>query len=161
MAMKNDVIAAIASQVARRSRSAAGERGRGTDGEVEGKKLPYQIERRSQRRRAAAEGASSIIKSVLARRSAWGVEENRLARMARQRRAAGDLCDLTVSNPTRCGFIYPPIELEERSEYRPEPLGLPSAREAIAAYYAERGVAVSPEQIVVTASTSEAYSHLF
>ena len=35
------------------------------------------------------------------------------------------------------------------------------AREAVCGYYAEHGVAVEPEQIVLTTSTSEAYSFLF
>jgi aspartate/methionine/tyrosine aminotransferase len=45
--------------------------------------------------------------------------------------------------------------------YRPEPFGLREAREAVAADYQRRGVSVSANQIVLTASTSEAYSLLF
>jgi len=45
--------------------------------------------------------------------------------------------------------------------YEPEPLGIESAREAVASYYAARGVDVSPARIVLTASTSEAYAYLF
>src|SRR5204863_6348448 len=40
--------------------------------------------------------------------------------------------------------------------YEPQPRGLPAAREAVAAYHA-----ISPERVVLTASTSEAYSWLF
>jgi aspartate/methionine/tyrosine aminotransferase len=36
-----------------------------------------------------------------------------------------------------------------------------SAREAVAAYYAEKGAAVDPHDIVLTTSTSEAYSFVF
>jgi alanine-synthesizing transaminase len=45
--------------------------------------------------------------------------------------------------------------------YEPEALGLFVAREAIAGDFARRGRAVSPHRVVVTASTSEAYSMLF
>ncbi len=74
--------------------------------------------------------------------------------------------DLTVTNPTRCGFTYPPgllslLDNPDALAYRPDPLGLQSAREAIAAGYARRGVEVDPERIVLTASSSEAYGFLF
>jgi alanine-synthesizing transaminase len=46
-------------------------------------------------------------------------------------------------------------------EYDPQPLGLKRAREAVCAYYAEHGVRIGPQQIVLTTSTSEAYSFLF
>ena len=45
--------------------------------------------------------------------------------------------------------------------YRPSPLGLREAREAIAADYARRGCGIDADRIVLTASTSEAYSMLF
>jgi hypothetical protein len=45
--------------------------------------------------------------------------------------------------------------------YAPEPLGLRAAREAVAADYARRGIAVSPDRLALTASTSDAYSLLF
>jgi aspartate/methionine/tyrosine aminotransferase len=38
---------------------------------------------------------------------------------------------------------------------------LPSAREAVSAEYARRGVAIDPDRIVLTSSTSEAYAFLF
>ena len=57
---------------------------------------------------------------------------------AKARSAAGSVpFDLTVSNPTACGFPYPPDLLRGLAEpagltYRPEPRGLPAARAAIA-----------------------------
>lgn len=45
--------------------------------------------------------------------------------------------------------------------YEPAPRGMPAAREAVSAYYAARGHDVSPDRILLTASTSEAYSFLF
>ena len=51
--------------------------------------------------------------------------------------------------------------LEDHEPYVPDPAGLLSAREAVCAYYAERGVTVPPAQVVLTASTSEAYALAF
>lgn len=81
--------------------------------------------------------------------------------------AAGlPLADLAASNPTRCGFLYDRALLEALGnpralDYDPQPRGLLEAREAVCAYYASGGAAVSPEQVMLTTSTSEAYSFLF
>ena len=82
------------------------------------------------------------------------------------RAARRDLIDLTVSNPTRAGITYParlfaPLSNPEVANYRPEPFGMRSAREAVAGDYARRQVSTTWERIVLTASTSEAYSVLF
>ena len=75
--------------------------------------------------------------------------------------------DLTGTNPTRVGLPYPEEELAEllrrggRPDYPPHPRGLPEAREALAAVLSTPGDPVSPEDLVLTASTSESYSHLF
>lgn len=80
--------------------------------------------------------------------------------------ATGDVIDLTVSNPTRVGLTGPAIASETFSSapsepYAPDPLGLSSARQAIAASYRERGISIDPARIVLTASSSEAYAWLF
>jgi len=71
--------------------------------------------------------------------------------------------DLTSSNPTSAFIPYPTelAEVLERAQsrslrYTPHALGLPSARAALAA-----AVAADPDDILLTASTSEAYSFLF
>jgi len=75
--------------------------------------------------------------------------------------------DLTETNPTRVGLAYPEEELREllrrgaSPDYRPHPQGLPEAREALAAALSAPGDPVAPEDLVLTASTSESYSHLF
>ncbi len=46
-------------------------------------------------------------------------------------------------------------------QYEPVPFGMVSAREAVAAYYAERGARLLPGQVLLTTSTSEAYSFCF
>ena len=82
------------------------------------------------------------------------------------RAARRELIDLTLSNPTRAGITYPAglfaaLSNPEVANYRPEPFGMRSAREAVAGDYARRQVATTWERIVLTASTSEAYSVLF
>jgi len=101
------------------------------------------------------------------RRTDWNTEESTLARAHRQRAAAGlPIADLTASNPTRCGFTYPPRLLQaladpQAFDYDPQPRGLLSARKAVCRSYADCGVTVHPDQVVLTTSTSEAYSYLF
>jgi len=101
------------------------------------------------------------------KRTNWNTEESVLARAHRLRMEAGlPIADLTASNPTRCGFHYPQELLEvlkdERAlDYDPQPRGLRRAREAVCRYYAEKGIAVGPDDVVLTTSTSEAYSYLF
>jgi aspartate/methionine/tyrosine aminotransferase len=46
-------------------------------------------------------------------------------------------------------------------DYDPQPLGSLRARQSVSSYYSEHGVTVDPKQIVLTVSTSEAYSFLF
>jgi aspartate/methionine/tyrosine aminotransferase len=101
-------------------------------------------------------------------RSTWDLEPNPLAQLAAAKRAAGGiLYDLTVSNPTTCGFDYPaPAILAALSDpaqlrYAPTPMGAPGARAAIARYYRERGATVDPAHVLLTASTSEAYAWCF
>ena len=95
------------------------------------------------------------------------MEESELARAHRLRVAAGQpIADLTASNPTRCGFAYDPSLLSaltnpQALDYDPQPCGLLSARQAVCGYYAAHGVTLKPEQIILTTSTSEAYSFLF
>jgi aspartate/methionine/tyrosine aminotransferase len=92
---------------------------------------------------------------------------NRLAEALNEAKAAGRrLLDLTESNPTRAGFDYPadllrPLSDRRALTYTPTPFGLAEARLAIARDFARRGVQLSPERLVLTASTSEAYACLF
>ena len=100
-------------------------------------------------------------------RTSWNTEESELARAHRLRVQAGlPVADLTAGNPTRCGLTYDPGLLAALADpraldYDPQPRGSLAARNAVAAYYASLGAAVEPEQIVLTTSTSEAYSFLF
>ena len=97
----------------------------------------------------------------------WGFESNRLTRTLEEKRRQGaEILDLTVSNPTQVGLTYPPNVVQAFADerllrYNPSPLGAREARVAVARYYAARGISVEPERILLTASTSEAYSYLF
>jgi alanine-synthesizing transaminase len=105
---------------------------------------------------------------MFSERTNWNLEPNRLSRALAEHRAAGKrLFDLTVSNPTECGFAYEQTEIlrafanPAALKYDSNPKGLRTAREAVAGYYADCGETVSPEDLILTASTSEAYSYVF
>jgi alanine-synthesizing transaminase len=91
-------------------------------------------------------------------RLTWQLEECRSQRLP--------VFDLTESNPTRCGFT-PDFEILKSLQdprsliYEPDPRGLLVARQAVCEYYADRGVSVTPEQVFLTTSTSEAYTFAF
>jgi alanine-synthesizing transaminase len=101
-------------------------------------------------------------------RTNWNLAENELAAAVRERRAAGrELLDLTVSNPTSCGFAYgdttllAPLADAAALRYEPDPLGVIAARKAVARYYSDAGATVPLDRLCLTTSTSEAYSFLF
>ena len=95
------------------------------------------------------------------------VDLNALTRALATRRAEGrPVADLTESNPTRAGLSYPPDLLAELASpralrYDPRPFGLDAAREAVARDHRRRGAEIDPGRVVLTASTSEAYTWLF
>ena len=106
-------------------------------------------------------------KTFAARRSAFERTINALTSDVLARRARGDaLLDLTVSNPTAEGLALPydrraitaALADEAALRYAPEPFGLPAARAAAAASLTHPP---SPERVLLTASTSEAYAFVF
>jgi len=111
---------------------------------------------------------STETKGRFSRRTSWDSGESSYAAAVREARAAGrQVYDLTLSNPTRCGFDYDARALLEPMMdaralvYDPDPRGMRSAREAVAGYYAGHGANVSVDDLVITTSTSESYSFLF
>jgi len=95
-----------------------------------------------------------------------GLHANRVTLAVEAARASrATLLDLTETNPTvvdlpcadrwHGAFDGPMV-----GRYEPEPFGLPSARQTIASHVGDEG-RIQPEQIVLTASTSDAYSLLF
>jgi alanine-synthesizing transaminase len=105
---------------------------------------------------------------VLSSRTFHDPTPNALTLALRAARESGRaILDLTVSNPTTAGIPYDTAEIlralsDSRSlTYEPAPFGLPSARETVARELSVRGAVVDPSRVVLTASTSEAYSFLF
>jgi aspartate/methionine/tyrosine aminotransferase len=105
---------------------------------------------------------------MFAERTNWNLAGNRLSETLARHRASGKrLYDLTGSNPTECGFVYDSeiilgaLQNPAALRYEPNPKGLESTRLAVTEYYSARGVAISAEDIVLTTSTSEAYSFVF
>ena len=100
-------------------------------------------------------------------RTDWHRQPNLLNQLVEQlRRERKPFCDLTISNPTECGIQYPAelisaLAQPESLHYLPGPKGLLSARNAVVSYYGEKGIPLNPDHIVLTASTSEAYSMVF
>ena len=96
------------------------------------------------------------------------MRESGFAAAIREARAAGrELIDLTVSNPTVCGFVYDTESIlgalgsARAMTYDPDPRGIRVAREAVAGYYAGHAAEIDPDGIVLTTSTSEGYGYLF
>ncbi len=87
--------------------------------------------------------------------------------LAAKRRAGVHSLDLTSSNPTEVLSHYPHAAIREAYgavsdfHYRPAAAGNAEARQAISHSYRQQGLALSPENVFLTASTSEAYSLLF
>jgi len=104
----------------------------------------------------------------LSNRFPWENPQNRLTQALAERSARGlPTIDLTETNPMRVGLAYPEEELAEIlrrgacAQDAPHPRGIPEAREALAAALSRPGDPVSPDDLVLTASTSESYSYLF
>ncbi len=108
--------------------------------------------------------------NMFSKRTEWKLAPNGLTVAQRELAAAGkEVLDLTVSNPTRVGLTYDKdailaaLTQAAALDYDPHPKGLPAARTAISNYYRaqHRIISADPENIVLTSSTSEGYSHLF
>ena len=104
---------------------------------------------------------------MFSRRLPPHAETNRLTQALVAARARGAaIVDLTLSNPTAAALPYPhdllaPLADPRGLRYEPHPFGLRAAREAVAADFARRDATIDPAHIVLTASTSEAYTWLF
>ena len=102
-----------------------------------------------------------------ARRTGWDTEESAFAAAVREARASGrEVVDLTISNPTVCGFTYDvegilgALADPGAMVYDADPMGMRSAREAVCGYYADHGASIDPARVLLTTSTSEAYGYL-
>lgn len=105
-------------------------------------------------------------KFPFALRTNWSQEANALNKALEELGKRGvEILDLTVSNPTSCGFLYPQemfaaLNSPENINYHPDACGLKTAREAVVKYYARQKSVLPPSDVILTASTSEAYSFL-
>ena len=96
---------------------------------------------------------------MFSKRAHWSAPINELTLAQRKH---NPLHDLTITNPTRAGIDYPLDELADalargaRAPYDPDPRGILLAREALA-----ESLRCHPDDLLLTASTSEAYSFLF
>lgn len=107
---------------------------------------------------------------MFSHRTNWRLSPNALTRALKEARASEQkILDLTVSNPTEAG-VRPDPEIvlaalvnPEAMHYDPQPRGLLEARQAVCRYYRESHEIfdLDPERLILTTSTSEAYSYVF
>jgi aspartate/methionine/tyrosine aminotransferase len=104
---------------------------------------------------------------MFSRRTGWTRDLNALTRRLESLRSEGrPPVDLTVTNPSAVGLEFPfqsiaaALTSREAAGYAPDPRGDRTARQAIASWLSGRGPAISPDHLVLTASTSEAYAWL-
>ena len=104
-------------------------------------------------------------------RTNWRLSPNALTRAIEEARTAErrKILDLTISNPTESG-VRPEPEIvlgalanPKAMGYDPQPRGLLEARQAVCGYYRESHevVDLDPDRLILTTSTSEAYSYVF
>jgi aspartate/methionine/tyrosine aminotransferase len=105
---------------------------------------------------------------MFAHRTKWDLASNRLSEaLAKQKMSGLPVIDLTASNPTNASFIYDEeailnaLRHPGALKYEPDPLGLQSARRAVAGYYQRHAPEITADNILLTTSTSEAYSFIF
>ena len=107
---------------------------------------------------------------MFSHRTDWRLNPNALTRAIEDARASGrEILDLTVSNPTEAGvrpdpeIVLAALANPEAMHYDPQPHGLLRARQAVCRYYRESHEVfdLDPERLILTTSTSEAYSYVF
>ena len=105
---------------------------------------------------------------MFSERTNWNLETNRLSEaLATHRARKKRLFDLSVSNPTECGFTYPrrailkALSQQAALRYAPDPRGLIASRRAVTKYYSAFGKNVAVDDIYITTGTSEAYGFVF
>jgi alanine-synthesizing transaminase len=106
---------------------------------------------------------------MFSNRTNWQLNPNAFTCAIEQARASGQkLLDLTISNPTEAGvrpdskIVLAALANPEAMHYDPQPRGLLAARQAVCRYYRDsHAVDLDPEHLLLTTSTSEAYSYVF
>ena len=97
--------------------------------------------------------------------------ENPYALARGQAERSPEFIDLIDTNFHSCGFPFPAPRLHRAARryfrrhslrhYSPDPAGDSRLRTVIADYYRKAGLAAHADQVVITASASESYSHVF
>ncbi len=110
----------------------------------------------------------SYSRKMFSTRTNWNLTATRLAEgLARLRSGKRKLIDLSASNPTECQFRYDGSSILKAFinpaalKYNPDPRGLRSARLAVGEYYLSCKEHVLADDLILTTSTSEAYSFVF
>ena len=106
---------------------------------------------------------------MFSQRTGWKLTPNKYTQALEEIRSSGKpLIDLTISNPTECGLAYDSKAILDAFQntnalnYEPDAKGLLSARQEVARYYGEEhNITVDPNAVILTTSTSEAYSYIF
>jgi len=107
---------------------------------------------------------------MFSKRTEWKLTPNRFSEAQAELRAAGmEVLDLSVSNPTQVELHYDEEAImqsliqPDALDYDPQPKGLLSARNSVARYYhdAHGLFDLDPASVILTTSTSEAYSYVF
>jgi aspartate/methionine/tyrosine aminotransferase len=107
---------------------------------------------------------------MFSHRTNWRLSPNAFSRAIAEARASGqEILDLTISNPTEAGVrpdsetVLAALANPEAMHYEPQPRGLLAARQAVCHYYRESHEVfdLDPERLILTTSTSEAYSYVF
>jgi alanine-synthesizing transaminase len=106
---------------------------------------------------------------MFSQRTNWKLSPNRFTQNLESIRASGTkLLDLALSNPTECGLQYDTnailsaFQNPNALSYDPQPKGLLPARDEVVRYYFHNHrTNLNPDSVVLTTSTSEAYSYVF
>jgi aspartate/methionine/tyrosine aminotransferase len=107
---------------------------------------------------------------MFSHRTNWPLAQNTFTRALEELRASGQqIFDLTVSNPTEAGVrpdseaVLSALANPAGVGYDPQPRGLLPARQAVCQYYRQSHDVfdLDPEHLLLTTSTSEAYSYVF
>ena len=106
---------------------------------------------------ASLPGVHRGISPRIATRRSWRLIAWRAGKCSTSRLPTQPASGCAIARRTCCARCSCP----EALSYDPQPKGLLTAREAVAGYYAERGSSVSPDDLILTTSTSEAYSFVF
>jgi aspartate/methionine/tyrosine aminotransferase len=113
---------------------------------------------------------AAVSQPMFSRRTQWKLAPNRFTQAQSDLRASGiPILDLSTSNPTRVGLAYDEEGIQTalaqsgEIDYDPQPKGLLVARQAVVDYYRDEheGFDVDTESLMLTTSTSEAYSYVF